>query len=1713
MGPKQRANFGASQKVSDEDAPKLTSKKLGAIAIFTAEDKIPVLVPPGGKNQPTNWNQYRDCVSVYCRRHCAYWRDFIELRKRPTIELPKHPRWRNMTQADIAGLADILAPEVIPGGAAEADDGEQPAVLQPPVQLPIDDDDGDGSEYGDEVDPLSTYNVIAASREAAAAVYGKREEDYRKRMFDLKTEGVHVHALMMAHVSQASQNCIISQKNYQKMSVERSDPLWLFEKLELTHWLSPSGHTVLDKFQIEDRFNKFVFREDEDVATCKDRWIRMKMQVDALGIPVRDEAEYVKLFICTKLPSSLAEYKKRFVDDSDTTNRANHPTSMEGLFERLKRELKVEKTSAGKLAVVPVMQSFAAQTTRAKAKGKKKSAATSGTGHEKAQSSTVTREGSTDGGGSAYAAKATPSVKKPSRPCTTCELLGKTEDTMHWTSDCPHKDEVKRLLKEAQKPKGNSPKLANYAHVCTAWYHSDDDYCVVDSVGAGVACVNVTMSERIDTDTVCLYDVTKTEFERVREALAFGQPTRLHTHDVVLDGGCQVGIFHNESLLTNVREVAPVDIKGVTGLQRVDRAGTFRGLTEPVYILKTAPANLLPQTVLEDERILDYDRGTRSFTVCHDGVDQHEPDWVFTRRDDLGGLRVCNFSPHSHVAMPASVAEPPELPLEEPANPSAWNAKTLEERFKALKPRDRKGAQIADEFMQRLGYESSKSTANIIRSGAILNAPCSTKNVYDSVRIHMGELEAGTKGKGRHEPDTVHVLEPSQYFVPSVVGLEADLFYVDKSVFLLTLSDYGYAMSTYIGQAVKETRLPSVIWEALPRHFSAYMSKGQSVKSLKADGEGCFGVNKEKLEERGISFIAGKALRAEERIKWIKNKDRSTKAGLPYPLFGGLIIMCVLAMVRLTNFIPSVGTPGGITPSEIFTGVRPDAKRDIPHSFGDYGLVTPPQSNPPAPYNSAAPRRISALYLFPDKVWSLRSQRTLTRVTFSRRAMPPEAIIYMHQLASASGEYRSRSQPLWRTPSGVLGSLPDDEEADELPQESLIPVHRPVADAGEFIDLPYKPTVDTLMRSDSAVEAQDSLMAGDADTVQLTAADLDEVAAEAAVEDDGEEDATTIAGVISDDDSAQLVPPLPDFIAPDVAEYVVPEERPTFVPEERRYPQRQGRTTWKERFSTSAGGKHAYHVKVKHALKSYRKAGLISMIKEMHSVGVVKQAIVPVDLKTYTKERRPKIIPSSFFFKEKFSRATGELIKLKGRLVAGGHIQDRELYSETEVSSPTVSTAAVFILASLAAKEHKHVWSCDVGTAYLNAKMPEDAPKQLMRLDQEVARVLVWLKPEYAEFLNDDGTMVVEITKALYGCIESAKLWYDELTEFLESLEFTKNPYEPCLFSKFLPDGERFDLLVYVDDLLMVCAVIIHLETFVERLTEKYKDVTVNKEKKQEYLGMVLNFSTLGEVSIEMNLYVENILRDYGIESSAATPAESFLFTLRPNSHPLDSERTASFHSGVMRLMFLAKRVRVDILTAVVYLASRVQSPTEDDWKKFIRVLKYLYGTKDLSLRLSPDSVLAVRAYIDASFAVHEDMRGHTGAVITLGCGTIFARSVKQKLVSKSSTEAELIALSDALGQVIWTRNLLEALGYQMEPATVLQDNLSTVAMINNGAPTSSRTRHIHIRFFFAKDRVDQREIKIEYCPTEDMWADLFTKPLQGALFVKLRDLVLGASH
>ena len=110
----------------------------------------------------------------------------------------------------------------------------------------------------------------------------------------------------------------------------------------------------------------------------------------------------------------------------------------------------------------------------------------------------------------------------------------------------------------------------------------------------------------------------------------------------------------------------------------------------------------------------------------------------------------------------------------------------------------------------------------------------------------------------------------------------------------------------------------------------------------------------------------------------------------------------------------------------------------------------------------------------------------------------------------------------------------------------------------------------------------------------------------------------------------------------------------------------------------------------------------------------------------------------------------------------------------------------------------------------------------------------------------------------------------------------------------------------------------------------------------------------------------------------------------------------------------------------------------------------------------------------------------------------------------KSSCECELVGLSDGLSQVIFTRNFLLGQGYEVQPATVMQDNTSTINLAQNGMSNSEKTRHISIRYFFVTDRIKSGEIKLQHMGTEDMIADILTKPLQGELFKKLRDLLLG---
>ena len=129
---------------------------------------------------------------------------------------------------------------------------------------------------------------------------------------------------------------------------------------------------------------------------------------------------------------------------------------------------------------------------------------------------------------------------------------------------------------------------------------------------------------------------------------------------------------------------------------------------------------------------------------------------------------------------------------------------------------------------------------------------------------------------------------------------------------------------------------------------------------------------------------------------------------------------------------------------------------------------------------------------------------------------------------------------------------------------------------------------------------------------------------------------------------------------------------------------------------------------------------------------------------------------------------------------------------------------------------------------------------------------------------------------------------------------------------------------------------------------------------------------------------------------------------------------------------------------------------------------------------------------------------------MSLGKGSIYSTSNKQKNNTRSSTETELVATDDTLPQVLWSKYFMDEQGIDADHI-LYQDNTSAQKLEVNGRMSSGkRTKHLNVRYFFINDRIEAGDFKVEHCPTKEMWADYFTKPLQGKLFHYFRALVMG---
>ena len=437
-----------------------------------------------------------------------------------------------------------------------------------------------------------------------------------------------------------------------------------------------------------------------------------------------------------------------------------------------------------------------------------------------------------------------------------------------------------------------------------------------------------------------------------------------------------------------------------------------------------------------------------------------------------------------------------------------------------------------------------------------------------------------------------------------------------------------------------------------------------------------------------------------------------------------------------------------------------------------------------------------------------------------------------------------------------------------------------------------------------------------------------------------------------------------------------------------------------------------------------------------------KGAYKPIHATNLTETQQNSALQIINLIKEK------RIGQLKGRSVADGRPQ-RVFYMKDETSSPTATPESVLLTALVDAVEDRHVVVADVTGAYLKADMDDFV---LIRLSGDDVDMMCNANPDYEKFItknNGRRTLFLQLKKALYGCVKSALLWYCLFRDTLQDLGFTLNPYDPCVVNANIK-GSQCTIVWYVDDNKISHKDQAVVNDLIQCIKAKFGHMTKTQGDEHEFLGMKLHFDRQNKtVKVLMQSYIDEAIHQSQLDmrQTAAMPATKSLFDIDPNATKLSPSEFERFRSVVCKLLYVALRGRPDILLAVVFLASRVSKATLQDQMKLKWLLEYLYGTYDLPLILGADDIQTLYTFVDASYTIHDDMKSHTSGVITFGRGGLACKSAKRQVVTKSSTEAEVVGASEYLPSTIWVQYFLQAQGFPHRNSYLEQDNQSAIRL------------------------------------------------------------------
>ncbi len=366
--------------------------------------------------------------------------------------------------------------------------------------------------------------------------------------------------------------------------------------------------------------------------------------------------------------------------------------------------------------------------------------------------------------------------------------------------------------------------------------------------------------------------------------------------------------------------------------------------------------------------------------------------------------------------------------------------------------------------------------------------------------------------------------------------------------------------------------------------------------------------------------------------------------------------------------------------------------------------------------------------------------------------------------------------------------------------------------------------------------------------------------------------------------------------------------------------------------------------------------------------------------------------------------------------------------------------------------------------------------------------------------------LVCKLKRSLYGLKQSARCWFQKLYESLMERNYQQCPSDPCLFWKKIGNDILY-LSVYVDDILMV--------SNSRKFLDSEKIIIGNRFPMHDLgnVNYILGVKIIRDrknrrMWLSQEGYIQEVLKKFKMESCkpVSTPADTDVKLPRNDGSAVNQ---VEYQSLVGSLIYAAIGTRPDIAQAVGMVSQHNSNPGIIHWTAAKRILRYLNGTRNYSLKFegTREPGIELYGYTDADWGSFDlvNRKSQSGYGFYIAGGLISWTSRKQATVALSTTEAEYMAVSLACQELIWIRRVIGELGFIQKDATILyEDNIGAIETTKN-PKFHGRMKHIDLRHHFIRDHVEKGTVSVEFCPTENQIADIFTKPLTREKFEKFR--------